>query len=204
MNKFTTPDLPYAYDALEPYMDKETMTIHHDKHHVGYTTKLNAALENNPEYFDKTPEEILQNIDAVPEDIRTAVKNNAGGHVHHNIWWETLRAGQEDNKPTGEIAKAIDEAFGSWDKFKEKFDKAAMTVFGAGWAWLVLDNGQLVISKTSNQDSPFSLNQFPLFGIDVWEHAYYLKYQNKRDEFVQNFWNVLNWEQINKRYIDNK
>jgi superoxide dismutase, Fe-Mn family len=204
MNKFTTPDLPYAYDALEPYMDKATMEIHHDKHHAGYTTKLNNALENNTEYFDKTPEEILQNIDQVPEDIRTAVKNNAGGHVHHDIWWQTMRAGQENNKPTSEILSEIEKTWQSWDKFKEEFDSAAMTVFGAGWAWLVLDNGKLIITKTSNQDSPFSLGQFPLFGIDVWEHAYYLKYQNRRNEFVQNFWNVINWEAVNKRYLDNK
>jgi len=182
MKKFTTPDLPYAYNALEPFVDEETMRIHHDKHHVAYTTKLNKALEAQPELFEKNAEEILANLDTVNADIRPAVKNHGGGHVHHTLFWQIMRPGTDANKPKGELMSAIESAFGSWDKFRAEFTTAAMTVFGSGWAWLSLAEGKLIIEKTSNQDSPYSLSHQPILGLDVWEHAYYLKYQNRRAE----------------------
>lgn len=198
--QFITPDLPYAYDALEPYIDKETMTIHHDKHHVTYTTNLNKALEKYPEWFDKSIEEILSNLNAIPEDVRLAVKNHGGGHLHHNIFWETMRPAQDNNLPTGELMTAITNAFGSWEKFQENFNTAATTVFGSGWAWLAVADKKLIIEKTSNQDSLYSLGHTPLLGIDVWEHAYYLKYQNRRAEYIQNFWPIINWDQVATKY----
>ncbi len=204
MEKFTTPSLPYEYNALEPYMDEETMKVHHDKHHVAYTTNFNKALENNPELFDKTAEEILQDIDNVHEEIKTAVKNHGGGHVHHSILWETIRHGKENNLPEGELLEAINNTFESFDNFKEELTKASMAMFGSGWAWLSLDNDKLIIEKTLNQDSPYSLNHIPLFGIDVWEHAYYLKYQNRRNEFVENFFKIINWDKVQEKYLNNK
>ncbi len=204
MEKFTTPSLPYEYNALEPYMDEETIKVHHDKHHVAYTTNFNKALENNPELFDKTAEAILQDIDSVPEEIKTAIKNHGGGHVHHSILWETIRPGKENNLPEGELLEAINDTFESFDNFKEELTKASMTVFGSGWAWLSLDNGKLIIEKTLNQDSPYSLNHTPLFGIDVWEHAYYLKYQNRRNKFIENFFKIINWDKVQEKYLNNK
>jgi len=204
MEKFTTPSLPYEYNALEPYMDEETIKVHHDKHHVAYTTNFNKALENNPELFDKTAEAILQDIDSVPEEIKTAIKNHGGGHVHHSILWETIRPGKENNLPEGELLEAINDTFESFDNFKEELTKASMTVFGSGWAWLSLDNGKLLIEKTLNQDSPYSLNHTPLFGIDVWEHAYYLKYQNRRNKFIENFFKIINWDKVQEKYLNNK
>ena len=198
MQKYITPDLSYAYDALEPHIDRATMEIHHDKHHVGYTTKLNTALEPYPELFEQTPEQLLTNLDTLPEDVRLAVKNNGGGHVHHNFFWEIMRAPQENNLPCTNLSRAIDAAFGSFDKFKEEFELAASTVFGSGWAWLVIDpstgSGGLKITKTANQDSPYSLGQSPVLAIDVWEHAYYLKYKNLRPEYIKNFWQIINWD----------
>ncbi len=200
MNKqFITPDLPYAYNALEPYIDEATMRVHHDKHHEAYTTNLNKALEKYPEWYEKSVEEILKSLDQVPEDVRLAVKNHAGGHLHHNILWETLTPAK-GQMPEGELLQAINESFESFDNFKEGFTKMAMSVFGSGWAWLSLDKGKLIIDKTANQDSPYSTGYTPLFGFDVWEHAYYLKYQNRRAEYLENIWPIINWDKINEQY----
>jgi len=199
--QFTTPELSYAYDALEPYIDKETMMIHHDKHHVTYTTNLNKALEKYPDWFDKSIENILSNLNAVPEDIRLAVKNHGGGHLHHNIFWEILGPAKDNNLPSGKLLEAIEKNFGSFDKFKEELNNAATTVFGSGWAWLSLVDNKLVIEKTANQDSPYSLGHTPLLGIDVWEHAYYLKYQNRRAEYLQNFWPIINWSKVEEKFL---
>lgn len=198
--QFLTPNLSYAYDALEPFIDKETMMVHHDKHHVTYTTNLNKALEKYPEFFDKTIENILSNLASVPEDVRVAVKNQGGGYLHHSILWEIMGPAAKNTPPTGDLAKAIEKSFGSLDKFKEEFNTAATTVFGSGWAWLSVADKKLIIEKTANQDSPYSLGHVPILGIDVWEHAYYLKYQNRRAEYIQNFWSVINWSSVNRRY----
>lgn len=197
---YQLPELPYAYDALEPYIDVETMHLHHDKHHNTYVTNLNAAVEKYPELFNKTVEELVTDLASVPEDIRTAVRNNGGGHVNHTMFWEIMgpNAGGE---PTGDLKKAIDETFGSFDKFKEEFAKAATTRFGSGWAWLVVGkDGKLSIVSTANQDSPLSDGLTPVLGLDVWEHAYYLKYKNVRPDYIKAFWNVVNWDEVAKRY----
>lgn len=200
MAKFELPDLPYAYDALEPYIDKETMNIHHTKHHNTYVTNLNAALEGHADLQNKTLEELLSDLDAVPEDIRTAVRNNGGGHYNHSLFWEMLSP-NGGGEPKGELADEINKAFGSFDAFKEKFEQAAITRFGSGWAWLVVNkNGELEVYSTPNQDNPIMNGDKPILGIDVWEHAYYLKYQNRRPEYVSNFWNVVNWDQVEKNY----
>ena len=197
---FTLPDLPYGYNALEPHIDEETMKIHHDKHHKAYMDKLNTALEGHPELSGKSIEELLSNLDAVPEDIRTAVRNNGGGYYHHSLFWEMMSA--DGGKPEGEIAKAIDETFGSFDSFKEQLTNAATTLFGSGWAWLTKDkDGKLSILTTQNQDSPVSSGLTPLLGIDVWEHAYYLKYQNRRPEFIEAWWNVVNFQYANDKFV---
>lgn len=195
---YTLPDLPYDYKALEPYIDEETMHLHHDKHHNTYVTNLNAAIEKHPELGEKSVEELVADLDAVPEDIRTAVRNNGGGHANHTFFWEVMgpNAGGE---PTGEIKKAIDDTFGSFDKFKEEFKTAATGRFGSGWAWLVKDkDGKLSIMSTANQDSPLSEGKTPVLGLDVWEHAYYLKYKNVRPDYIEAFWNLVNWDQVNK------
>ena len=197
---FILPELPYAYDALEPSMDAKTMEIHHDKHHAGYTAKLNAALENNPEYFDLSIEEILYKLNDLPEEIRTAVRNNGGGYYHHNLWWAQF-APNGGGEPVGELATAINAAFGNFAGLKEEVTKAAMGRFGSGWAWLSKrSDGTLIVQSTPNQDSPLSQGLIPLLGIDVWEHAYYLKYQNRRNEFVEAFWDVVKWEEIERRF----
>jgi len=197
---FELPKLPYDYNALEPYIDTKTMEVHHDKHHAGYTNKLNAALENNPEFFKKSIVEILSNLDAVPESIRTAVRNNGGGYYHHNIWWEQFGPGK-GGKPSGALADAINKKFGSFEEFQAEFKKSALGVFGSGWAWLVKDkNGNLSLVGTPNQDSPATLGLDPILCIDVWEHSYYLKYQNRRDEYIDNFWQVIDWEVVSKRF----
>ncbi|MBU1202726.1 superoxide dismutase [Patescibacteria group bacterium] len=205
VTEFKTPDLQYPYNALEPYIDEETMKIHHDKHQVAYTTNFNKALESHPELFAKSAEEILRDLASVPDDIKMAVKNHGGGHVHHSLFWEIMGPVEQNGQLEGELLEIIDETFGSFDEFKTQFEQAAMTVFGAGWAWLSLDeNKKLIIEKTSNQDSPLSLGHTPIMGIDVWEHSYYLKYQNRRLEFVQNFWQVINWKAVSKKYSENK
>jgi superoxide dismutase, Fe-Mn family len=197
---FELPKLPYDYNALEPYMDTKTMEVHHDKHHAGYTSKLNSALENNPEFFKKDIVEILSDLNAVPDAIRIAVRNNGGGYYHHNIWWEQFGPGK-GGKPSGALADAINKKFGSFEEFQAEFKKTALGVFGSGWAWLVKDkSGALSLVGTPNQDSPASVGLEPILGIDVWEHSYYLKYQNKRDEYVDNFWQVIDWDVVGKRF----
>lgn len=201
MKQFITPDLPYAYNALEPFVDETTMHIHHDKHHVTYTTNLNKALEAQPELLDKKIEEILSDLNQVKEEIRPVVRNHGGGHYHHGFFWEIMRSPRDNNQAEDELAQAISQAFGSWEKFKEDFGKMAMSVFGSGWAWLSWDGQKLIIEKTANQDSPLSLGHQPIMTLDVWEHAYYLKYQNRRVEFVEAFWPIINWAKVNEHYL---
>ncbi|MBO0446612.1 MULTISPECIES: superoxide dismutase [Enterococcus] len=196
---YTLPDLPYAYDALEPHIDVETMHLHHDKHHNTYVTNLNAAIEKHPELGTKSVEELIADMDSIPEDIRTAVRNNGGGHANHSFFWEIM-APNAGGAPTGDIKEAIDAAFGSFDKLKEEFKTAATGRFGSGWAWLVLNNGKLEITSTANQDSPLMDGKTPVLGLDVWEHAYYLNYKNVRPEYIDAFWNVVNWDEVNKRF----
>ncbi len=203
MTKFELPALPYAYDALEPTIDKETMNIHHTKHHNAYVTNLNAALEGHADLQSKSIKEILTNLDAVPADIRPAVRNNGGGHANHSLFW-TLLSPNGGGEPTGELATKIADKFGSFDKFKDTFEKAAATRFGSGWAWLVVNNGELEVVSTPNQDNPISDGKTPILGIDVWEHAYYLKYQNKRPDYAKAFWNVVNWDEVTKLYNEAK
>ncbi|WP_369669927.1 superoxide dismutase [Enterococcus faecium] len=196
---YTLPDLPYAYDALEPYIDEETMHLHHDKHHNTYVTNLNSAIEKYPELGEKTIEELLSDMDAIPTDIKTAVRNNGGGHANHSFFWEIM-APNAGGEPTEEIKEAINEAFGDFSSFKEEFKKAAAGRFGSGWAWLVMENGKLAITSTANQDSPLMEGKTPILGLDVWEHAYYLKYKNVRPDYIAAFWNVINWDEVNKRF----
>ena len=194
------PTLPYAYDALEPHIDARTMEIHHTKHHAGYVNNLNAALEKYPDLQSVSLEVLLRNLHSVPEEIRTAVRNNGGGHANHSLFW-TVMAPDGGGAPSGELAAAIEQAFGSFDAFRERFAKAAATRFGSGWAWLALTAfGKLVVYSTANQDSPYMDGHTPLLGLDVWEHAYYLKYQNRRPEYVNNWWNVVNWEAVAENY----
>lgn len=194
---YTLPDLPYSYEALEPYIDVETMHLHHDKHHNTYVTNLNAAIEKYPELAEQSVEELVENLNEVPEDIRTAVRNNGGGHANHSFFWKIM-APNAGGQPTGEIKSAIDEAFGSFEKMKEEFKTAATGRFGSGWAWLVLNHGKLEIISTANQDNPLTNGKTPIIGLDVWEHAYYLKYKNVRPDYIAAFWEVINWEQANK------
>ena len=196
---FELPKLPYAEDALEPHIDKETMNIHHTRHHNTYVTNLNNALAGNEELLSKSVEEVISNLDAVPEAARTAVRNNGGGHANHSLFWQILSP-NGGGAPTGELADAITSKFGSFDNFKEEFAKAATTRFGSGWAWLSVKNGELEVSSTPNQDSPLMEGKTPILGLDVWEHAYYLKYQNKRPDYISSFWNVVNWNEVSKRY----
>lgn len=200
MSKHELPALPYSFDALEPYIDAQTMEIHHDRHHATYVNNLNDALSGHASLADKSVEELISNLDEVPESIRTAVRNNGGGHANHTLFWEILSP-NGGGTPTGELAKAIDDTFGSFEKFKEAFTNAAITRFGSGWAWLIVKDGKLAVTSTPNQDSPLMEGAQPILGLDVWEHAYYLKYQNKRPEYVEAFWNVVNWEEVNKRYL---
>ncbi|MGE4056780.1 MAG: superoxide dismutase [Vicinamibacterales bacterium] len=194
------PPLPYAHDALEPHIDKQTMEIHHGKHHAAYVNNLNAALEKHPELQSKSAEELIRGISSVPEDIRTAVRNNGGGHVNHTMFWQIMGP-NAGGAPTGAIADAIKSSFGSFDAMKEQFGKAAAGRFGSGWAWVIDNGGKLVIESTPNQDNPMMDGKKPVFGIDVWEHAYYLKYQNRRPDYVSAWWNVVNWAEVNKRLV---
>lgn len=200
---YTLPDLPYAYDALEPYIDEETMHLHHDKHHNTYVTNLNAAIEKHPELGEKSVEELLADFDSVPEDIKTAVRNNGGGHANHSFFWEIL-APNAGGEPTGAIKEAIEETFGSFADFKEEFKTAATGRFGSGWAWLVIKDGKLAITSTANQDSPLMDGQTPVLGLDVWEHTYYLKYKNVRPDYINAFWSVVNWDKVNDFYAKAK
>lgn len=196
---FELPKLPYAVDALEPYIDAQTMTIHHDKHHQAYVTNLNAAIEKHPELAGKSLEDLLMDLNSVPEDIRTAVRNNGGGTWNHNMFWEIMGP-NAGGAPKGELAQAVDAAFGSFDAFKAELEKAAMGRFGSGWAWLVKKGNGLAIVSTANQDNPMSEGMKPVMGVDVWEHAYYLKYQNRRAEYLTNWWNVVNWDAVAARF----
>jgi Fe-Mn family superoxide dismutase len=195
---YEVPALPYPYDALEPHIDAQTMTIHHDKHHQAYVDKVNAALEGT-EFADKSVMDILKNLDAIPEDKRTAVRNNGGGHCNHTMFWESMSP-DGGGAPDGDLGAAIDSAFGSFDDFKEKFEAAGVGQFGSGWAWLVLDGGELAITSTPNQDNPVSDGKTPLLGNDVWEHAYYLTYKNARPAYLKAWWNTVDWAKVAERY----
>lgn len=196
---FNLPDLPYAYDALEPHIDAKTMEIHHTKHHQTYVDKANAALDGHP-MADRPVEEVLKNIDALNDDIKQAVINNAGGHANHSLFWEILGP-DGGGSPVGSVSNAINEAFGSFDTFKEKFSTAGTTRFGSGWAWLVVNsNGGLEVMSTLNQDSPIMKGYTPILGLDVWEHAYYLNYQNRRPDYIAAFWNVVNWSKVEENF----
>lgn len=196
---FKLPPLGYDYDALEPFIDAETMKIHHDKHHAAYVSRLNQAIAGAPGFESKTIEEILTNLDTVPEAVRKDIRNHGGGHANHALFWQTLKK-NENGKPAGELAKAIDTAFGSFAKFQEDFATAGARVFGSGWAWLVWKGRKLVIESAPNQDSPYSTGGVPLLGLDVWEHAYYLKYQNRRADYIKAFQSVVNWDFVSERF----
>ncbi|RMH18968.1 MAG: superoxide dismutase [Gemmatimonadetes bacterium] len=199
---FSLPELGYDYDALEPHIDARTMEIHHSKHHAGYTNKLNAALEGHPELHGYSGEQLLMALDALPDDIRTAVRNNGGGFVNHALFWDVMRPGGA-SAPAGELASAIDQAFGSFDAFKERFTAAAGSRFGSGWGWLVVDPfGNLAVTSTANQDNPLTQGSTPILGVDVWEHAYYLHYQNRRPDYLAAWWNVVNWDVVGARYAE--
>jgi superoxide dismutase, Fe-Mn family len=197
---FELPDLGYAYDALEPHIDARTMEIHHTKHHAGYTSKLNAALEGHSDHHSSSAIELVSDLGALPESIRTAVRNNGGGYVNHTLFWDIMTPGGAD-APSGELSDEIDRAFGSFDAFKEKFQSTAAGQFGSGWGWLCVDgSGTLSVTSTPNQDSPHMQGMTPVLGVDVWEHAYYLKYQNRRPDYLSAFWNVVNWDRVADRY----
>ncbi len=197
---FELPSLPYPEDALEPHIDARTMSIHHDKHHAAYTNNLNSALEGHADLAGKSIEALLGDLNAIPEAIRTAVRNNGGGYANHNLFWETMGP-DAGGAPTGDLAAAIDDAFGSFTAFKEQFAKAATTRFGSGWAWLYVgQDGKLAIGSTPNQDTPLMEGNTPLLGLDVWEHAYYLNYQNRRPDYITAWWNVVNWNAVAERY----
>jgi Fe-Mn family superoxide dismutase len=197
---YEVPDLPYAYDALEPHIDEATMKVHHDKHHQAYVDKANAALEGT-EWADADVEDVLKSLDSLPADKQGPVRNNAGGHYNHSLFWEMLSP-DGGGAPEGDLGAAIDEAFGSFDAFKDEFNNAGITRFGSGWAWLVWDGSGLAVVSTANQDSPVSDGQVPLLGADVWEHAYYLKYQNRRPDYLDAFWNVVNWDYVASRLAE--
>ncbi|MHC9000998.1 superoxide dismutase [Enterococcus bulliens] len=197
---YELPELPYAYDALEPQIDVETMHLHHDKHHNTYVTNLNAAVEKYPELAEKSVEDLIADMDAIPSDIQTAVRNNGGGHANHSFFWEILTPNATE-EPVGELKTAIEETFGSLDVLKEEFKKAATGRFGSGWAWLVLNDGKLVVTSTANQDSPLMEGQTPVLGLDVWEHAYYLNYKNVRPDYIDAFWKLVNWEKANELFV---
>lgn len=197
---FNVPPLPYAYEALEPHIDAQTMTLHHDKHHGAYVTNLNKALEGATEWQNKTIEEVIRGLNSIPENIRTAVRNNGGGHINHTMFWEIMTPGGS-KQPTGELEKAITSTFGSFDAFKQQFNDAGLKRFGSGWVWLVrAKDGKLSITSTANQDSPLIDGLHPVMGNDVWEHAYYLKYQNRRADYLEAWWNVCNWNKVAERF----
>src|SRR5437588_7819867 len=197
---YELPPLPYDYSALEPYIDTQTMQLHHDKHHAAYVNNLNAALQSHTEFASRTAEDLIRHINDVPESIRTTVRNNGGGHVNHSMFWQIMKP-NGGGEPTGELASAIQQAFSSFDQFKAAFNDAGVKRFGSGWAWLVLDSsGKLSVISTANQDSPLMEGLYPVMGNDVWEHAYYLKYQNRRPDYLAAWWNVVNWDEVARRY----
>ena len=195
---FQLPSLPYDFAALEPHIDTQTMQIHHGKHHAAYVNNLNAAIEKHPNLAGKSAEDLITHLGAVPEDIRTAVRNNGGGHVNHAMFWQIMGPGN-GGAPTGQVAEAIKGAFGSFDSFKEQMNKGGVGRFGSGWVWLVDNGGTLAVESTANQDNPMMDGKHPIFGIDVWEHAYYLKYQNRRPDYLSAWWNVIDWDAVGKR-----
>ena len=200
MRKYELPELQYDFDALEPYIDQKTMEIHHGKHHQTYVNKLNAALEGK-DLESKSLEELLANLDAVPTDVRTAIQNNGGGHFNHTLFWEVIAPNMEQAAPTGKLADAINEAFGSLSAFEQQFSDAAAGRFGSGWAWLVVnENGKLEVTSTQNQDNPVMEGLTPILGLDVWEHAYYLNYQNRRPDYIENFFNIINWSAVEEKF----
>lgn len=201
--KFLLPELKYSYEGLEPHIDKLTMETHHSKHHQAYVDNLNKALEEHKEFQNMDIEDILKSLDSLPADIKNAVRNNGGGHYNHSLFWDIMSP-NGGGKPEGELAKKIDEDLGGFEKFKEDFKKAALGQFGSGWAWLVLEKGKLSIVPTPNQDNPISQGKTPLLGIDVWEHAYYLKYKNKRADYIDTWWNLVDWKKIEETYKNNK
>jgi superoxide dismutase, Fe-Mn family len=197
---YEVPDLPYDYNALEPHIDEETMKLHHDKHHQAYVDKANAALEGT-DWDGKPVEEVLQNLSSLPDDIRTAVRNNAGGHYNHSLFWEIMGP-DGGGEPDGDLASAIGDAFGDFDSFKDEVKTKGVGQFGSGWSWLVHDGSGLAVVSTANQDTPLSDGQTPLLGVDVWEHAYYLKYKNKRPDYIDAWWNVVNWDEVGRRFSE--
>lgn len=196
---YSLPELPYAHDALEPHIDAATMQIHHSKHHNGYVTKVNAALEGHADLAAKSIDDLMRGLSSVPDAIRGAVQNNGGGHSNHSLFW-TVMSPNGGGDPSGELAEAINGAFGSVSNFKDEFSNAAATRFGSGWAWLSVDGGKLIVESTPNQDTPLSAGRTPILGLDVWEHAYYLNYQNRRPDYVSAFWNVVNWDEVASRF----
>ena len=196
---YELPDLPYAHDALEPHIDARTMEIHHGKHHQAYINNVNGALEGNEELSGKSVEDLVSDLDSVPEDIRGAVRNNGGGHANHSLFWSVMGPGK-GGEPGGDLGAAIDATFGSFDAFKDAFAQAGATRFGSGWAWLVVDGGNLAVTRTANQDSPLMEGKTPILGLDVWEHAYYLNYQNRRPDYIGAFWNVVDWDAVAARF----
>lgn len=197
----TLPQLPFAYDALEPFIDAKTMEIHHTKHHQAYVTKLNEALAKHPSLAEKSAEELIADLDTLPEDIRSAVRNHGGGHVNHAFFWEIM-APAKGSIPTGPLKAAIEATFGSLQDCKNRVEEAALGRFGSGWAWLVADGDTLSVMSTANQDSPLTEGKLPLLGVDIWEHAYYLHYQNRRADYVKAWWNVVNWQEVSKRFVE--
>ncbi len=200
---FELPPLPYDYAALEPYIDEATMKLHHDKHHQTYVTNLNGAVDKHPELGSKTPEELIKDLSAIPEDVRKVVQNSGGGHVNHTMFWEIMKPGG-GGEPTGELGDEIKSAFGDFETFKKTFNETTAKQFGSGWGWLVYKGGKLEILTTANQDNPLSQGLYPILGNDVWEHAYYLKYQNKRPDYLAAWWNTVNWEKIAERFVTAK
>ncbi len=196
---YEVPALPYDYAALEPYIDEATMKLHHDKHHQAYVTNLNAAIEKHPELGKHTPEDLIRSLDTLPEDVKGAIRNNGGGHVNHSMFWAIMVPGG-GGEPTGAIGEQITKDFGSFEDFKKLFNETTAKQFGSGWGWLIFEDGKLKIVTTANQDNPLSQGKFPILGNDVWEHAYYLKYNNRRPEYLAAWWNVVNWDEVNKRF----
>jgi len=195
------PELPYSYDALEPFIDATTMELHHQKHHAGYVAKLNEALESSPNLRDRPLSELLSDLNSIPSSIRTTVRNNGGGHFNHSLFWTTLKKSSEGG-PSGELGDVLKSSFGSFRDFRQQFTEAAVTLFGSGWVWLCVQNGRVFIESTPNQDSPVMTGNIPILGLDVWEHAYYLKYQNRRPDYIEAWWNIINWDQIARNYAD--